>query len=110
MASCSPWRLLQATGGSRTVHSGDDAIDDRAREKIGNGSQHGSSGVGADVPAVTPFLEQIRMHVGVFVDAEGEMVANRQREIDFADCVGGHVDREYYPAGKEQAHRYGASR
>src|SRR5215467_5261431 len=80
-ASCSPWRLLQATGGSRTVHSGDDAIDDRAREKIGNGSQHGSSGVGADVPAVTLFLEQIRVHVGVFVDAEGEMVANRQREI-----------------------------
>ena len=72
--------------------------------------EHGGSGVGADMPAETLFFEQIRMHIGVFVDAEREMVADGQRQIHFAHGVGGHVPREDQPASQEQAHRDGSSR
>ena len=57
------------------------------------------------MPAVAFFLKQVWMHIGVFVDTEGEMVTKRQRRIDLAYRVGGKVQHIHQPVREEQANR-----
>jgi hypothetical protein len=43
------------------------------------------------------------MHVGVLVDAEGKMVADGERRIDFADDVGREMEDVDDPAGQKKS-------
>src|SRR5262249_12525574 len=103
-------RLGLATLGALSLDARDHTIDDGPRQRVRNRGDHRDAGIVTAVPAVTGLLEQVRVHVGVFVEAEREVVAKRQRRINLAHDVGGEMQAVYKPAGEKQSRRNTARR
>src|SRR5262249_37617489 len=103
-------RLGLATFGALSLDTRDHTIDDGPRQRVRNRGDHRDAGIVTAVPAVTGRLEQVRMHVGVFVEAKREVFAQRQRRITLAQDVGGEMKAVYEPAGEKQSRRNTARR